>query len=98
MNMKIVGKWTNLFGEDPHPASHGEKLLSALGAFLGILGVMVVSHGVLEPGNRTGRHLHGSLRRAVVCCASQPHVATLAGTGWAHAVVRYWNYLCVAHS
>jgi CBS-domain-containing membrane protein len=39
--------WRNLFGEDPHPASHGEKLLSAVGAFLGILGVVTISYGVL---------------------------------------------------
>lgn len=38
-------------GRDPHPASHGEKLLSALGAFLGILGVLAISHTVLDgPG------------------------------------------------
>lgn len=36
------------FGADPHPASHGEKLLSALGAFLGILGLLVISHAVLD--------------------------------------------------
>lgn len=47
--MKIMEKWSHWFGKDPHPASHGEKLLSALGAFLGILGVLVVSHGVLGP-------------------------------------------------
>lgn len=35
-------------GADPHPASHGEKLLSALGAFLGILGLLVISHAVLD--------------------------------------------------
>lgn len=36
------------FKEDPHPASHGERLLSALGAFLGMLGVLVISHAVLD--------------------------------------------------
>lgn len=41
-------KWRRWVGADPHPASHGEKLLSALGAFLGILGVLVISRGVLD--------------------------------------------------
>lgn len=45
--MTIMKRWSRWLGEDPHPASHGEKLLSALGAFLGILGVLVISHGVL---------------------------------------------------
>lgn len=45
--MKIMEIWRRWFGHDPHPASHMEKLLSALGAFLGILGVLVISHGVL---------------------------------------------------
>lgn len=45
--MKISEKWSQWLGEDPHPASHLEKLLSALGAFLGILGVLILSHGVL---------------------------------------------------
>lgn len=40
--------WRRWFGEDPHPASHGEKMLSALGAFLGILGVLIISQGVLD--------------------------------------------------
>lgn len=35
-------------GADPHPASHGEKLLSALGAFVGILGLLVISNQVLD--------------------------------------------------
>jgi CBS-domain-containing membrane protein len=45
--MKIMEQWSRWFGNDPHPASHTEKLLSALGAFLGILGVLIISHGVL---------------------------------------------------
>ena len=40
--------WQRWFGDDPHPVSHGEKLLSALGAFLGILGLLVISNGVLD--------------------------------------------------
>lgn len=43
-----MGVWKTWLDEDPHPASHGEKLLSALGAFLGILGVLIVSQGVLD--------------------------------------------------
>ncbi len=45
--MHIRQKWRHWLGSDPHPASHGEKLLAALGAFLGVLGVMAVSHNVL---------------------------------------------------
>ena len=47
--MKILDKWSRWIGDDPHPASHLEKFLSALGAFLGILGVLVISHGILGP-------------------------------------------------
>jgi CBS domain-containing membrane protein len=45
--MKVMQKWSRWLGNDPHPASHWEKLLSALGAFLGVLGVLAISHGVL---------------------------------------------------
>ncbi len=46
--MGIRQLWTRWVGDDPHPASHGEKFLSALGAFLGILGVEMVAGGVLD--------------------------------------------------
>lgn len=46
--MSIKTRWQRWFGDDPHPVSHGEKLLSALGAFLGILGLLVISYGVLD--------------------------------------------------
>lgn len=46
--MTIIKKWQRWLGDDPHPASHGEKMLSALGAFLGILGVLGISQGVLD--------------------------------------------------
>lgn len=45
--MNIIKMWSRWIGKDPHPASHAEKLLSALGAFLGILGVLAISHSVL---------------------------------------------------
>ncbi|MDD3530072.1 MAG: HPP family protein [Gallionellaceae bacterium] len=44
----MIKKLQRWLGDDPHPASHGEKLLSALGAFLGILGVLGISQGVLD--------------------------------------------------
>lgn len=44
----IVRLWRRWLGDDPHPVSHSEKLLSALGAFLGILGLLVISHSVLD--------------------------------------------------
>lgn len=40
--------WRRLLRENPHPSSHGEKMLSALGAFLGILGLLTVSQAVLD--------------------------------------------------
>lgn len=43
-----MNRWKSWLGQDPHPASHGEKLLSALGAFLGILGVLAISRGILD--------------------------------------------------
>lgn len=46
--MSIKTRWQRWFGDDPHPVSHGEKLLSALGAFFGILGLLVISYGVLD--------------------------------------------------
>ena len=39
---------SRLRGGDPHPTSHAEKLLSMLGAFVGILGVVVISRGALD--------------------------------------------------
>ena len=45
--MNIIKMWSRWIGKDPHPASHAEKLLSAIGAFLGILGVLIISHSVL---------------------------------------------------
>ena len=46
--MSIRRSWVRWVGDDPHPVSHGEKLLSAIGAFLGILGLLVISQGVLD--------------------------------------------------
>ncbi|WP_126460149.1 HPP family protein [Sulfuritortus calidifontis] len=46
--MGIRTRWKRWFGDDPHPVSHGEKLLSALGAFFGILGLLVISNNVLD--------------------------------------------------
>lgn len=43
--MQLMTRW---LATDPHPASHAEKLLSALGAFLGILGVLAISRGILD--------------------------------------------------
>jgi len=46
-----MGKFMNFgwWAQDPHPASHGEKLLSSLGALFGILGVMLVSRTFMDP-------------------------------------------------
>lgn len=69
--MKIMEKWRHWFGKDPHPASHGEKLLSALGAFLGILGVLVISHGVL--GSQGTALVVTSMGASAVLLFAAPH-------------------------
>jgi CBS-domain-containing membrane protein len=46
--MSIGPFWIRWWRADPHPASHGEKLLSALGAFFGILGILLINHSVLD--------------------------------------------------
>ncbi|HNQ04091.1 MAG TPA: HPP family protein [Thiobacillaceae bacterium] len=46
--MGLKEAWVRWVRDNPHPASHGEKFLSALGAFLGIMGLLVVSQGVLD--------------------------------------------------
>lgn len=69
--MKIMEKWRRWFGKDPHPASHGEKLLSALGAFLGILGVLVISHGVL--GSQGTALVVTSMGASAVLLFAAPH-------------------------
>lgn len=45
--MQVLWNWKKLLGEEQHPSSHAEKWLSSVGAFLGILGVLVISHQVL---------------------------------------------------
>ena len=69
--MKIMQQWNRWLGEDPHPASHGEKLLSALGAFLGILGVLTVSHGVL--GGQGTALVVTSMGASAVLLFAAPH-------------------------
>jgi len=69
--MKIMKKWSRWFSEDPHPASHVEKLLSALGAFLGILGVLAISHGVL--GGQGTALVVTSMGASAVLLFAAPH-------------------------
>lgn len=69
--MKIMDKWSRWLGEDPHPASHGEKLLSALGAFLGILGVLIISHGAL--GGQGAALVVTSMGASAVLLFAAPH-------------------------
>ncbi|MDD5390772.1 MAG: HPP family protein [Gallionellaceae bacterium] len=69
--MKITEKWSRWFGADPHPASHVEKLLSALGAFLGILGVLIISHGVL--GGQGTALVVTSMGASAVLLFAAPH-------------------------
>ena len=69
MNLKV--KWSRWLGEDPHPASHMEKLLSAMGAFLGILGVMMISHSVL--GGQGTALVVTSMGASAVLLFAAPH-------------------------
>jgi CBS-domain-containing membrane protein len=69
--MKIRQKLSRWLGQDPHPASHGEKLLSALGAFLGLLGVLVISHGVL--GGQGTALVVTSMGASAVLLFAAPH-------------------------
>jgi CBS domain-containing membrane protein len=69
--MKIMEKWSRWLGEDPHPASHVEKLLSAVGAFLGILAVLIVSHGVL--GSQGTALVVTSMGASAVLLFAAPH-------------------------
>ncbi len=56
---------------NPHPSSHFEKLLSALGALLGILGVLIISHGVLA--NQGATMLVTSMGASTVLLFAAPH-------------------------
>lgn len=69
--MKIMEMWSRWLGEDPHPASHVEKMLSALGAFLGILGVLIISHGVL--GTQGTALIVTSMGASAVLLFAAPH-------------------------
>jgi CBS-domain-containing membrane protein len=70
--MNLKGKWSRwLLDEDPHPASHMEKLLSAMGAFLGILGVMMISHSVL--GGQGTALVVTSMGASAVLLFAAPH-------------------------
>lgn len=69
--MNELANWRRWIGEDPHPASHTEKGLSALGAFLGIFGVLVVSHGVL--GEQGTALIVTSMGASAVLLFAAPH-------------------------
>jgi CBS domain-containing membrane protein len=69
--MNFKGKWSRWLGEDPHPASHMEKLLSAMGAFLGILGVLIISHSVL--GGQGTALVVTSMGASAVLLFAAPH-------------------------
>jgi CBS domain-containing membrane protein len=69
--MNIVKMWSRWAGKDPHPASHVEKLLSAIGAFLGILGVLIISHGVL--GGQGTALVVTSMGASAVLLFAAPH-------------------------
>ncbi len=45
---RTLNNWTHWLGQNSHQASHSEKLLSAVGAFLGIFGVLTISQGILD--------------------------------------------------
>jgi CBS-domain-containing membrane protein len=64
-------RWHRWFGDNPHPASHGEKLLSSLGAFLGILGLLVISDGIL--GIQGAGLVVASMGASAVLLFAAPH-------------------------
>lgn len=63
--------WSRWQRQDPHPASHGEKFLSALGALLGILGLLLISHGVLNAQGAT--LIVASMGASAVLLFAVPH-------------------------
>jgi CBS domain-containing membrane protein len=71
--MKTMKKWNRWFWDDPHPTSHAEKLLSALGAFLGIIGVLAISHAVL--GGQGTALIVTSMGASAVLLFAAPHSA-----------------------
>jgi CBS domain-containing membrane protein len=71
--MKLMARWRQWLGDDPHPASHGEKLISALGAFLGISGVLMISHGIL--GVQGTALIVTSMGASAVLLFAAPHSA-----------------------
>jgi CBS-domain-containing membrane protein len=69
--MTFGNTWRGWLAADPHPASHGEKLLSAVGAFLGILGVLTISQAVLD--SQATALLVTSMGASAVLLFAAPH-------------------------
>ena len=46
--IEVLKSLLHWLGDDPHPASHKEKWLSAAGGFLGILGMLAVCYSALD--------------------------------------------------
>lgn len=65
--------WALLAGADHHPASHAEKLLSALGALLGILAILFVSGEAL--GLQGAALIVASMGATTVLLFAVPHGA-----------------------
>jgi CBS-domain-containing membrane protein len=65
--------WTLLRHQDPHPASHREKLISAVGGFVGILLVLLVSGRVLDFHGAT--LVVASMGASAVLLFATPHSA-----------------------
>lgn len=76
MNRWLAGAqrtWSLLRTFDPNYASHGEKWISALGGFLGILAVMWISGTVLE--QQGAALVIGSMGASAVLLFAVPHSA-----------------------
>ena len=65
--------WVSLWPTDANHASHGEKWISAVGGFIGILAVLGVSHSVLDMQGAT--MVVGSMGATAVLLFAVPHGA-----------------------
>ncbi len=65
-------RWLKLLGIEPNPASHHERLISTLGGFLGILGILCISHYFLGPASLL---IVASMGASAVLLFAVPHGA-----------------------
>lgn len=64
--------WLEFLGIELSPVSHHERLISLLGGFLGILGILLISHYFLGPA---GLLIVASMGASAVLLFAVPHGA-----------------------